>query len=149
MFFQSQKPVYKRSFIDKYIAALSTVPGSALIGATPKIHLFSGSLIPSMDNVLADFTALECNFTGYVASVFTVVGGPFNGDLHTRVLLGSAAFYLTGLTITQNANGYWLDAGTTPDWIVAERFPSPIPFSFVGDVLILNPMIPQIGIYNM
>lgn len=140
MMYATKGGVWKQSFIDKFLAALSAVPGGALIGATPKVHLYAGSLVPTPQNVIGDFTALECNFTGYVAQTLNIVLASVNPVRNVRADLAIATFGLSGTTTTQNANGYWVDAGASPDWIIAERFPQPMPFANPGDFLDLSLM---------
>jgi hypothetical protein len=138
MQYVAKNPVWKMSFIDSFLTALQTVPGAALIGATPKIHLFTGALNPSPTNVIADFTAIETSFTGYAAPALGIYGLHFNMGNNIRGALATGTFVLTGTAVTAVANGYWVDAGASPDWIVAERFPTPFPFAYTGDFLAME-----------
>jgi hypothetical protein len=44
-------------------------------------------------------------------------------------------------TVTQEVAGYWVDAGATPDWVLAETFPSPVGFFSEGDFLTLSVLL--------
>jgi hypothetical protein len=151
VFYTPKKPRWKRTFVDSMLNALNTVPGAALIGATPKVHLWTGAIAFDSNSALAVFTAAECNFTGYTAPALGVPSGPVNAFTDVRALLGTALFTLTGTAVVQSASGYWVDAGASPDWIVAEAFTSPIPFSSIGDFLDLDllfsvALMPTVGV---
>lgn len=151
MFYTPKTPRWKRTFVDTMLAALSTVPGGALIGATPKVHLWTGIIAFDSNTALSVFTGAECSFTGYTAPALGTLVGPVNPFTDIRAMLGTASFIMTGTTTTQNASGYWVDAGATPDWIVAEAFTTPLPFGAIGDFLDLDllfsiALMPTVGV---
>lgn len=147
--FQSLKPVYRRNFVDGYLDALTTLPAAALIGATPKVRLFTGPLLPSPDNALADFTAVEATFVGYTAATPTAPIGITNPNGGTRAQVYQAAFQFTGTPPGESISGYWFEGGTPNNWVVAEALPTPFPFGNSGDALGIVILIPAALIISL
>jgi hypothetical protein len=132
--------------IDNFLKALTTVPVGALL-VTPKVHLLMGTLAFSGTTPIASFTALEATFTGYAAQPLPTLTGPGNMAVATRGMIANNNF-LAGptLTVANTLYGYWVDAGATVDWVLAELFPTPIPISLPGDFLDLGIMMPLLGV---
>jgi hypothetical protein len=135
MYAHSLNPTWRSGFVDTFLAALGAIPAAALL-VTPKIHLYSGVLAINQNLTQAMLTGAECNFSGYAAQVPAITTVPANVGVNVR---GESADCIFGMsspaTVSQSANGYWMDAGATVNWVVAEAFANPIPFSSPGDFL--------------
>jgi hypothetical protein len=85
------------------------------------IKLFQNNIVPTPNNVLADFT--EATYDGYAAQVFTVIFGPTRYPDGSFQLFNFANFHMTGSTTPNQIYGiYVLDfAGNL---LLAARFTS-------------------------
>lgn len=120
------------------LATLSARPAAALL-TTPTCHLFTSGPTPiTSAAVTTDF--VEATFHGYAAVVLGAFLGPItlpNGEgwgVHVEAdFLATSPFSPPG----ENIQGYWIDDGATTLYY-AERFPTPIPISAVGDFISLD-----------
>jgi len=94
MFVHLEKLIWSQSLLDSILAALSVVPGGALLTA-PKVHLYTDAHIPDpVNDTPASFT--EAAFTGYAAVVLTTVGPENLSGNSGRMLQGDVDIICTG-----------------------------------------------------
>jgi len=126
-----------RAVLDSMLgAAGGTPPGSAIFDDC-KLRLFGGATIPTLDSVLADFTATAA--VGYAEQVLSAFSGPLNPNGQYRAYAAAPTFVFgdnrpSGVEIA----GYYLvnTAGTT--LLAAERFTTPVNVLMPGDELQLD-----------
>lgn len=85
------------------------VPGG-LQGRT--LHLFKDTFNPGIGNVLADFSAAECDYTGYSAVALTFTASYIPPTNIPQCQSQLANFVPTGTAVANNVGGGWIDDGT-------------------------------------
>jgi len=142
MYARSLVPRWRLGIIDELLNALFTVPAAAIF-VTPKIHLFTGSLIVSSATTQAELVAAEATFSGYLSEALGTMDGPLTLLEDIRGFLKSYSF-IEGdpATITENITGYWVDEGAVANWVVGENFPEPLAMAAPGDFISLDLLLP-------
>lgn len=137
--FTSHSPTKRRAVLDALLATLATRPAGALL-TTPTAHLFKTSLVFNQDTPIATFHTAEADFSGYAAQALPAAVGPISPGGQTDALLYTVNFLANGIPATpqNNVYGYWVDHNAGADWVLAELFPEPIPFTQTGDYLDLS-----------
>lgn len=144
MFWTGNRPIWRRTIIEGFLAALMTRPGAALISA-PTLHLWVGSVVVTPDIPLQTLLDAEATFTGYPP------GGVALGTLSTAVNLLPGVIGLhadntfivgTPVVVAENVAGYWIDQGAGADWVLAEEFSEVFPMANAGDFLAIELLLP-------
>jgi hypothetical protein len=144
--YSSQNAVIGRAFADTILAALKTVPGSALI-TSGKVRLSKDpSFNPSSDSSVVALEANEADFSGYPAGGVAVsLSAPLNFSLGCQAVLTSALFLAAAASpfVPNVVTGYWVDDGTNV--VQGERFAGGVNFSLSapGDFLELAVFFPE------
>jgi hypothetical protein len=125
-------PVFNEAWLQGLLAALSTVPGAALL-VTPKVHLRTDSLVPQPTDTSATYT--EAAYSGYAAVALTLAG-PVNAGPSYIAEVGNALFVSTTGSpfVPNNITGYYLTTGTNT-LVMSENFANPIPIATAGDAI--------------
>lgn len=110
--------------------------------ATGKMHLFKSGFFPTSANVLADFTAQECDFDGYAAVTFTSWNAPVLAGTGYMIYAPTQTFaYVDGSThIGNSVGGYWLE-DTTGDLVGFTTFDPAEPCTANGQAVIRTPTL--------
>jgi len=144
-FYQAQRVTLGEDFANTVLAALKTVPGGALVTAG-KLRLSKDPTFnPQPSNVIADFTANEADYSGYVSGGISVtltapvdLSTVCNGVLFTGLFEATTASPFVGCTVW----GWWIDDGTNV--ICGEKFDGSLSYAFAapGNFLSLTAIIP-------
>jgi hypothetical protein len=98
------------------------------LGVTAKVHLFKTGFSPTPNNVKADFTAQEADFTGYTSATltFSAVGIDVNGVVSS--LTNRCFFQATDAVSPNTIGGFWIEdsAGPPTNLIGFGVFPGPV-----------------------
>ncbi len=152
MIYASIAPTWNREALEAFLLYLATGSVNPLV-LTPKLRLLKASVVVNRDTLLADLIAQEADFSGYPA------GGATPGALSAAVNLGTNAVGLLShttfieadpATTTNVIYGYFyessgVDLSPTPDWLLAEIFPTPMALGFAGDFLDLLVYFPMVA----
>lgn len=144
MYWKTQQATYSRALTRAFLAALTTIPGAALL-ATAKIMLWTDGPTIGPDFDPADYT--EPTFNGYAAAAVTLAA-PVNIGGTDLARIGSVDFVATsGGPIDDTCNGYALVDTTLAIGYLIERFPNPISFGAIGDFLQIDLIVPLPMVY--
>lgn len=109
-----------------------------------KVHLYKAPVAIGPGMVLADFTAVAADFTGYTASAAVVWAAAFYQEDGTPVLTADLKTFTVGSPVvtTNTVYGYYLtdSAGTTLLW--ARQFDAPVVMGIAGQSLEVIPSNP-------
>jgi hypothetical protein len=94
------------------VAVLDAVSAAMALLDVAEVHLYKAPLTPSPDTVLADLTAIECDYTGYMAVAITAwaVAGLDSSGIPT-VEANHILFVASGVLVSNTVYGSYL---TTP-----------------------------------
>lgn len=146
MYWKTQKATYSRALIDALLAALSTVPGAALL-ATPKVLLWTDGPTITPDWDPADYT--EATFSGYAAATVTLSVASVNIGGTDQARVATVTFVAaTGGPIADTCNGYALVDTTKAIPYMIERFPTGFAFGAIGDFLQIDLIVPLPMVYS-
>lgn len=146
MYWKTQKVTYSRALVDAFLAALSTVPGAALL-ATPKIMLWNDGPTITPDWNPADYTAPT--FHGYTPGAVTLSVASVNIGGTDQARVATVTFVATaGGAIADTCNGYALVDTTLAIPYLIERFPAGFSFGIPGDFLQIDLIVPLPMIYQ-
>lgn len=129
--------IYSNLGISKNLAGL--VAGSGYLDGAV-VRLYANDITPNPTTLLGGFTELVA--TGYAESAALVWGVPFTGvDGVTKVEAASVQFTQTGTVATGTAYGWYMvgDPGGSEYLIASERFLTPVPFTFIGAGVVVDP----------
>lgn len=143
MYKRSLEVVFGNAFLQSVLNAYGAAPGAAL-APLPSIGLWQDPTFnPSPSNVLADFAAVEANFTGYIRQT-PVFSGVVNIASGVQGLVASVTFEADpGSPFVPNSiYGYFWTS--TPGIVMFERFQNgePAPIGIPGDFLTLELIVP-------
>lgn len=98
-----------------------------------QVHLAKADVVVTNGTTLADFAAVEADFTGYVPVEiqFMVDSGIISPGVW-QYLFDTALFAVTGAGPAQSVYWYWVDGinvGAARELLFCERFPVPVDMS--------------------
>jgi hypothetical protein len=134
---------WSKALTDAMLAALSAVPGAALL-TTPKLILFTnnGPVLPT--SAVADFTVPT--FTGYAAATITLAGPVAIGG-NDRALVATLRFIATADTSpAQTIYGVLMTNGSTT-FYGGELFDTPLNIALNGQFIDYDLIVPLPTIY--
>lgn len=109
-----------------------------------KLHLYKTQLALSPTMVIGDFTAAECDFTGYAASATLVWGTAFINPSGIPTIDAASVNFVGGspFTVANTVYGWYLTDGAGTTLIAARQFDQPINVSAAGVGFSVLPAIP-------
>ncbi len=113
-----------------------------VLAAPGKIRMFKSTFVPTSANVVADFVAAECDFTGYPALGIATTApelpiltgsGVASASYGTYTFLSASPY-----TISNTVGGYWIETagGAMVGYI---RFPTPVTLGGLGQGIVCAP----------
>lgn len=143
MYFRSVRPIFSNA-LSRYLGGAICDTASAPFNAAPFVHLLQDMTGLTPDSVFADFLALECTFTGYLALNANQAGPVALPGVGMALLFGPDPFIADNPLTSgpQNALGYYVAQENDDPVIMFEAFPSPIPFANASDFLQLELIAP-------
>jgi hypothetical protein len=136
-------PSYSQLFAQAIAAAFATRPAAALAAAL-EVHLWKDAgFNPTPQTLLAAFTAVEADFTDYVAATGVVLTDPVNLGADRTGAIANVLFVITHTVVTQNSiyGAYLVSAGALVGYF---KFTdnTPVTMAVNGDFLDLTIALP-------